>query len=561
MTLPRVPARGRRFRIIFAGALAGVSAITAAAAGEPQPAAVLAQPPLALGTQRQVFIDGRFLAAASGVSLVVHRPRRVGGIILQPDHPRHTTINQFASVLYDRGVYRLWYGASTRVPGAAGGKVAGNAPSAAYRTYLCYARSSDGIHWQKPALHLARAEPYDEPNIVIGVGAGGYPDSISSVGSVVVDPNAPANARFLLVLRRRSGQAGQLDTYNSGDGIHWRLTHPRVLTYALKLHELDTQNVIFWDDRINQYVAYVRRGLPQGANRARVRTTVRAESSNLAHFPNVEDSPVVFQWDSLDPAWTLPDGRRFSMVDYYNSAAIKYPFAQDAYYIFPSAYFHFDRAYIPEYAHEAPVNAGVLDIRFAASRDGVAWDRYDRSAWLPLDYDGTWDCHSLYMVRGIVPGARPDELYLYYRGSDETHGWDRNERNVRLLRAAGFAPTHDTGIARLVLRRDGFVSARANYAGGEFTTPVLTFTGTELDLNIDTSAAGEARVELQDAYGVPIPGYALSDADLIFSTNEINRRVSWRGKSDLSALVGKPVRLRIVMRDTDLYAFQFRAPQ
>jgi len=34
--------------------------------------------------------------------------------------------------------------------------------------------------------------------------------------------------------------------------------------------------------------------------------------------------------------------------------------------------------------------------------------------------------------------------------------------------------------------------------------------------------------------------------------------VKWKAGSDVSALVGKPVRLRFVMTDADLYSFRFR---
>ena len=33
--------------------------------------------------------------------------------------------------------------------------------------------------------------------------------------------------------------------------------------------------------------------------------------------------------------------------------------------------------------------------------------------------------------------------------------------------------------------------------------------------------------------------------------------LTWKGASDLSALAGKPISLRFVMRDAKLYAFQF----
>jgi hypothetical protein len=167
------------------------------------------------------------------------------------------------------------------------------------------------------------------------------------------------------------------------------------------------------------------------------------------------------------------------------------------------------------------------------------------------------------MVYGIVPGANEKEMYMYYCGSNTLHGWDRDDqhrdRNKRLLSRAGGAPTTEMdGISRLVIRKDGFVSAQASYAGGQFLTPLLTFAGDELVLNIDTSAAGQLQVEILDEENKPIPGYTLEDCDQIYTANEINRAVQWNGKSSVGALSGKPIRLRFVMRDADLYAFQFR---
>jgi hypothetical protein len=148
---------------------------------------------------------------------------------------------------------------------------------------------------------------------------------------------------------------------------------------------------------------------------------------------------------------------------------------------------------------------------------------------------------------------------VYYWGSDHLHGWGRDERNNRLLTAAGLAPTEDVMIiSRLVVRRDGFISARAAYAGGEFTTPLIRFNGRELVLNVDTSATGLLQCELINEKGQPIAGYRLADCDIIHTTNEINRPVRWKGESDVSALAGQPLRLRVVFRDADLYAFQFR---
>ena len=65
------------------------------------------------------------------------------------------------------------------------------------------------------------------------------------------------------------------------------------------------------------------------------------------------------------------------------------------------------------------------------------------------------------------------------------------------------------------------------------------------------------RVEIQDANGTPIDGFALIDADEIYG-DHIERAVTWKGQADVGALASRPVRLRFVLQDGDLFAFRFR---
>ena len=40
--------------------------------------------------------------------------------------------------------------------------------------------------------------------------------------------------------------------------------------------------------------------------------------------------------------------------------------------------------------------------------------------------------------------------------------------------------------------------------------------------------------------------------------NEISRIVQWKSGKNLTEMRGKPVRLRIVMKDADLFSFRFK---
>ncbi len=51
-------------------------------------------------------------------------------------------------------------------------------------------------------------------------------------------------------------------------------------------------------------------------------------------------------------------------------------------------------------------------------------------------------------------------------------------------------------------------------------------------------------------------GFGVGDCDEVIG-DEIRRVVTWKGSGDLSSLAGKPIRLRFVLRDADLYSIQF----
>jgi hypothetical protein len=511
-----------------------------------------------IGDRRQVFVDDFFLRSARGMTLEVKPPVK-RGIVLKADDPHRTSIGQYGSVLEHEGVLHMWYQAHTALGDRRGEDAEG-------RGYICYARSEDGVNWTKPRFSRAMPMPGAEPNIVFGAGAGDIgggspPWNGGELGNVFIDPNAPPEERFRMAIReevltKEPGKFG-LHLLSSPDGVHWKLTHRDVVNYWSPLPHLDTCNVVFWDEARRTYRAYVRANLrlPGGRNRA----VAYGESPDLTHLPHVENMKIVMGHDGLDA--TLPNpanGQEVRVMDFYTNGTVKYPYAENAYFMFPSAYFHYESS-LPEFRKKKPVNAGPLDIRFAASRDGVDWNRFDRRPYVRPGTAGQWDGRMLYMYRGVVPGGDA-RLLLYYYASDWDHGWWRDESNREILRAAGLEPrSHLGAIGVIEVRRDGFVSVRAAYAGGEFTTPPLRFSGNELVLNVDTSAAGEVRVELQDEHGIARPGFTLADCARIHTANEISRPVRWAKGGDVSALAGQPVRIRFVARDTDLYAFQFRA--
>jgi hypothetical protein len=169
------------------------------------------------------------------------------------------------------------------------------------------------------------------------------------------------------------------------------------------------------------------------------------------------------------------------------------------------------------------------------SRDGENWHRYREPFLDRHPQKGRFD-HAHAWAFSAVPVGK--EVFIYYAGYDRGH--KTGNRQVGLGR----------------IRRDGYVSLDAGGAGGRLLTPPLSFKGNRLTLNARVKSGGEIRVEVQDEGGSPIPGHGLAECDGI-AADDVDLPVSWAGRSDLSALAGRPIRLNIALRDASLYAFQF----
>ncbi|MEA3365662.1 MAG: hypothetical protein U9Q79_08490 [Candidatus Hydrogenedentes bacterium] len=84
---------------------------------------------------------------------------------------------------------------------------------------------------------------------------------------------------------------------------------------------------------------------------------------------------------------------------------------------------------------------------------------------------------------------------------------------------------------------------------------IESMTGTA-EFRLHTSAAGTISIQIQDANGTPIEGYALADCPPVFGES-IARIVRWKNGTDIGGLGGRPVRLRVVLQDAELYSLQF----
>jgi len=463
--------------------------------------------PIDVGSRKQLFVDELFFSTSKGVTLKIRSPRKTGDVILKPGHPwERATLNWF-NVIQDRGridvnaKYRMWYEAYD-VDGWPTGD----------DTSFCYAESRDGTHWTKPHLGLFSYKNSTRNNILfrqIGSAAQGNHSRVHGAG-VFVDPHAPPHARYKAVSQGIFARLGKhsyrIAGMYSADGLKWtRYPQPICNLFA------DSQYSGFWDRALGKYVLY-------GRVSARGRALGRSASGDFTHFDPLK---LVLQSDDKDP----PNS------DLYNSAAIKYSYADNIYLMFPSLYQH---------------STDTLDIHLAVSRDGIRWSRPDRKTpWIALGNPDEFDGGSLYMGHGMIRVG--DELWLYYSGSRLRH----NQAKLANL----IKPRNARIYSRVVTRLDRFVAATAGADGGFFTTPLLSFTGKTLQLNLNVHPGGRVRVGLLDEQGRTIPGYSVKDCRPI-AGDSVSIRVTWTRGSDVSFREKKPTRLRVDMTRAELYSFQ-----
>ena len=509
-----------------------------------------AGPALDVGAQVQLFIDHRFIETAENVVLRLNKPMLPEEDVLTFQQPWEQGGGGWATMIEDQGLFKWWYEGDGWDP----------ASRSTDGRFLCYAFSRDGLHWEKPSLGIIEYEGSKKNNIVM---AGTW-------GTVFLDPVAEPEQRYKYLgaitpdsrWAESPGTDGGIYVFFSADGIHWKRVRQPVLPF-----HCDTRNEAFWDWRIQKYVAYLRSWDPFR------RTVSRAEVEDITQpWPFKKGVEPFYKWGKkIPPALTteLPvvltyDDNDPLVSDHYNLSVVPYRYAQDVYLGFPSAYLHYDG---PPYGAPPQVNNplqglstkrgndGLLDIQVAVSRDGINWSRPDRRPFIGLGLPGSGRASVIYMVAGMI--RRGDELWLYYNSSDTTHGGRDRSR--------GFGPEPEGKEAenyrkehfrRAVVLLHRFMAASSAWEGGWLMTPPLVFSGSRLELNLDTSAMGVARVEILDGAGRNLEGFSLEDCDPI-NGNFLHHTVSWNGKTDLSALNGKPMRLRFVSRSTDLYAFQF----
>lgn len=480
-----------------------------------------------VGTSKQLFIDERFIAVRRDVELTVNPPVKAGRIDLEAWTA--------PSIVERDGTCYLYQGL--------------NGATSAWT-------SRDGLVW----------EPHGQLK-----GSDDAGPRLTSINSVCLDPkdaDYPFKGVYEWIPKARLEPDGTktqppvpggLYLCRSRDGLDWDYL-PQIAVPFL----CDTQNQILYDPWRDRYAAYLRAFPEVGGPYHYKRCVARTETADLyaAPWPHgrnpANKKPAQHDFPYINDELEIvlgPDADDPPQTDLYNPCLHLYPEAQEVYLAFPSLYrcWGYDGANLSHGRdHRGRLaNDGLFETQLAVSRDGVRFTRY-RTPYLHAGMirnragsEGDLDCGLMMMGIGIL--RRGDELWQYYFGARRTHQTRENGEAFGLC---------GEGIFRVVQRLDGFISVDAGVRGGEFTTPSLVFDGSRLRLNAACHGLGEIWVEVQDETGAPIPGFTPAEAVSI-DRNGTAQEIWWKGGPDLSALAGRPVRLRFVLRSAKLFAFQF----
>jgi len=468
-------------------------------------ATLVAAEPLELGTRRELFVDRFLIERLEGAELRLHHPQPAG-IVFRFDQPWEGIVSGYVTVLHEPGKFHLYYrGRPTASQRDA---------SAEAREVACYAQSADGIYWTRPDLGLFEVHGTRRNNVILT-----EPKSVTHNFCPFLDtrPGVPAAERFKGV---GGTGAGGLFGFLSSDGIRWRPATERAL---ITQGAFDSQNVVFWSAAEERYLCYFRTWKNQA------RWIARSTSTNFLDWTEPVD--MSFGDAPIEHLYINQTQPYFRAPQIYLATAARFNPGRRALTDEQVAALDLDHP-----RNYAGLKGDCSDAVLLSSRGGHVYERTFLESFVRPGLDlRNWGARANYPALGVVPTG-PSEISLY------------------VLRHYGQPTIH---LERLTLRPDGFASVQASYRGGELLTKAVRFSGQDLELNCSTSAAGGLRVEVLEPSGTPIPGYRIEDCPEIIG-DQLDRVVRWQGGHSVRPLAGRPVRLRIVLKDADLYSLRFR---
>jgi len=507
-----------------------------------------------IGTKRQFFWNDQLLdmKMTNARLQLSDRPIR-REIVLDFHEVWEGDFVGYSNFFYDEEInkYRMYYGVSVLKYGHRDnfGEVTDKAGEPDVR--FCYAESEDGLHWVKPNLGLHEIAGNKDNNVIIPETDGNTLDNFFVYKDV--NPNCPREERYKgigydtidEITERKSGVPSNrvLLYWKSADGIYF--DKPEILELEGRF---DTLNTVYWNPEDQLYHIYFRdihvdpsRQVPGGSvTTSWVREIRHAVSKD---FRNWSESEVIcFQENAPD-------------LQLYTNGVIPYYRGKHMWIGFPTRYYEYSE-WLPNFDYLPAIDVrkhmienlgprsglALTDCTFMCSENQKNWYRFEEAYFTPgPENQGNWFYGCCFPCIGHMEtinefGER--ELSMLMRVSKFVL------ENERLKKRAV--------MCRYTMRVDGFACVHADASDGHVLTKPFCFEGERLEMNFRTSAGGQVKVSLTDAEGNVLDGFA----EAILFGDSIDRPVNFEG--ELKTLNGKEVRMKLEMKDAEVYSFTFK---
>ena len=456
------------------------------------------------------LLDDLYVKTMDGCRRQIHRPRDVSPdpvFRAEEDWEGVSVSCRCNCLLYDRqaGRFKFWY--------ACQDPRMSDVPECV-KVRWAHATSTDGIHWERPELGLVEHKGSRKNNLLqSNVGR-----AVAMVQNVALDEREtdPARRYKAIGIDRHAVRPGEITwtgpegedqwyrdmgsrigcgvfIYYSPDGVRWTLKEGWAGSAAIIA---DGSVLHGFNDDIGKWVMWQRpRIMPKyrtmGISTSKDFETWTFPADILA--PDEQDPPGL-QFDSLGTVGS-PDGG-------YVGLAAGSGYEGEGFKI----------------AEKLP--------QLVFSRDGRRWTRVSREHYMLAGDRQSWNGGPC--IVPLCPIVVGDEIFVFYYGKNYGNLWGEPTLDGQSITASAL------GLAKLP--RDRWMSITPQGAAGEMITPLVSFAHNELHVNAD-AAGGSLAVELQTFEHKPIEGFTLADCDAITS-DSLDHTVSWRGRSDLSRIIG-----------------------
>ena len=385
-----------------------------------------------------------------------------------------------------------------------------------------FARSKDGIRWEKPSLGKREFQGSKDNNLVLVKGA---PEAF--VQHVLLDPDGTPERRY-------KGFIGSRDRHPvvSADGYVFTKLDVPVIPSQDESH-------LNYDEIEKRFIATVKHRGPFG------RSVFLSLSKDFEKWTEPE---LIFHADAYDQLLGerrvqehLANPRLRLMTvnqpEHYNTEIYNMPvFPYEGIYIGLPNFFE-SSGHSPNRNQE-----GVNSVKLSTSRDPSLrrWVKVgDRGSFIPVSEVGGRAFDTGQVLAASRPQVHGDELWFYYTGINHRFQTDDPYRGA---------------IHLAKLKRDRFAYFGSDDKGGFVETRALSFDGRRLFVNADASD-GELRVEVVNERGRQVLEGWSRDRCRPIQGDHLAAEVKWTGQGDLSSMIGKRIRFRFRLYNARLFSF------